>query len=448
MAYYLDNPHKSRLTKLQEWTLYAALLTIPLFRFGSALLGTQSLTPAKIILGLTFGILIVNILIERDIAGILALIQEKTNILILLFLAVTFISLINARYFANEAFQELSLRIKMLIMYFLIIAIIKDRQSLKTAIFVFIIGSIFTTGVGLYELASGKSFFAESYRYGYISQKMAKGLAQTTYGGAGRIQGLYSDPGFHAHAIVIFFGLTIPWLFYSRSKKAKILASILLTCYVMNVIGTGARVGWVSLSISFLVFMLVLRKRYKYIFGPLSVLLVIFVFLALFKTTDAPTFERLQYGKDKSFSWRLDTYRQGIEMVRDHPLLGVGTGNYLAEYHNYLSETPNLSRYFMGWLHNSYLQIWAENGTIGLGVFILFFLTIAFGLLTAYLDALDIEMKALSLGLLTALTGYAVEFSGVPVLGQEPGWIILGLSAAFLSIYRKEREARGNPHLA
>ena len=441
MAYYLNAVTKTRLTKLQELSLFGVLLTIPLFRFGSAILGTQSLTPAKIFLSITFVIWMVNILRDRDIAGILTLIQEKANILILLFLAITFISLINARYFENEAFQELSLRVKMLILYFLIIAIIKDRRSLKAAIFVFIIGSIFTTGVGLYELATGKSFFAESYRYGYISQKMATGLAQTTYGGAGRIQGLYSDPGFHAHAIVIFFGLTVPWLFYARSKKIKILASILITCYVMNVIGTGARVGWVSLAFSFLIFLLVLKHRYKYLVGSLSILLVILVFLALFRTTDAPTFERLQYGKDKSFSWRLDTYRQGIEMVRDHPLLGVGTGNYLAEYHNYLSKTPNLSRYYMGWLHNSYLQIWAENGTIGLGVFLIFFLTIIFGLLTAYLNAVDVEMKALSLGLLTAFSGYAVEFSGVPILGQEPGWIILGLSAALISIFRKEREA-------
>jgi len=440
MAYYLNAVTKTRLAKLQELSLFCVLLTIPLFRFGSAILGTQSLTPAKIFMGITFAIWMVNILWDRDIAGILTLIQEKANILILLFLAITFISLINARYFENEAFQELSLRVKMLILYFLIFAIIKDRRSLKAAIFVFIIGSIFTTGVGLYELATGKSFFAESYRYGYISQKMATGLAQTTYGGAGRVQGLYSDPGFHAHAIVIFFGLTIPWLFYARSKKIKILASILITCYAMNVIGTGARVGWVSLAFSFLIFLLVIKHRYKYVVGPISILLVILIFLALFRTTDAPTFERLQYGKDKSFSWRLDTYRQGIEMVRDHPLLGVGTGNYLAEYHNYLSETPNLSRYFMGWLHNSYLQIWAENGTIGLGVFLIFFLTIFFGLLTAYLNAVDVEMKALSLGLLTAFSGYAVEFSGVPILGQEPGWIILGLSAAFISIFRKERE--------
>lgn len=440
MAYYLNAVTKTRLTKLQELSLFGVLLTIPLFRFGSAILGTQSLTPAKIFLSITFVIWMVNILRDRDIAGILTLIQEKANILILLFLAITFISLINARYFENEAFQELSLRVKMLTLYFIIIAIIKDRRTLKVAIFVFIIGSIFTTGVGLYELVTGKSFFAESYRYGYISQKMATGLAQTTYGGAGRIQGLYSDPGFHAHAIVIFFGLTLPWLFYARSKKIKMLASILITCYVMNVIGTGARVGWASLTFSFLIFLLVLKHRYKYLVGPISILLVILIFLALFRTTDAPTFERLQYGKDKSFSWRLDTYRQGIEMVRDHPLLGVGTGNYLAEYHNYLSVAPNLSRYFMGWLHNSYLQIWAENGTIGLGVFLIFFLTIIFGLLTAYLKAVDVEMKALSLGLLTAFSGYAVEFAGVPILGQEPGWIILGLSAALISIFRKERE--------
>jgi len=373
--------------------------------------------------------------------AIVRLIKEKANIFILFFLALTFISLINTRYFQDETVSEILSRLKMVSLFFVIVAVVTDRRILKIAIVAFILGSLLTTGVGMYEAATGKAFFKETPgKYGIISGTKTKGLVKTTYGEKGRAQGTYSDPGFHAHAMVIFFGLAVPWVFYSRSKKMKFIVGLLVIFYVINVIATGARTGWVSLGAALLIFLIFLRHRFKYTLWVLSIATVIAIFLALSLFPNLPTFARLQFTKDKSYDWRLDTNRQALEMVRDHPLLGVGTGNYMTEYFNYLSETPKLSRYFMGWLHNSYLQIWAENGTIGLLVFCGFFLCVFLGLMTAYLKAADIEMRALSLGLLTAFTGYAVEFSGVPVLDQEPGWAVLGLSVALIAIVRREKK--------
>jgi len=439
MAYYLNSVTKTRLTKLQEWSLFGVLLTIPLFRLGTELLGTQSLTPAKIFLGITVLLWTVNILRSKDTTSILILIREKANILVLVFLAITFISLINARYLEDETVMEISVRVKMLVLYFIIIAIIKDRKTFKIALFTLIIGSLITAGVGLYETFTGNAFFEESFRLADFTQKK-EGLLTTAYSGKGRAQGLYSDAGFHAHAMVIFFGLAVPWIFYARSGKMKILTSILVTCYVVNVIGTGARVGWVSLGCAFFMFLCLFKHRFKYSLWVISFTLLIVIFLASSLIPFIPTFERFHLKGDWSWSWRKDTYRQSIEMVRDHPFLGVGTGNYLTEYHNYLSVRPRLSRQTFGWLHNSYFQIWAENGTIGLFVFIFFFLSIFLGLLTVYLKAADPEMKTLAVSLLTAFTGYAVEFAGVPILGQELGWVVLGLAVALLAIERKERE--------
>jgi putative inorganic carbon (HCO3(-)) transporter len=433
---------KTRLTMLQEISLLGVFLTIPLFRLGNSILGSQTLTPAKILVVITFLLWIANILINRDSKSIATILREKANIFILLFLAITFISLINVRYFIDKTVAEVFLRIKMLTLYFLIPGIIRDRQTLKRAVLVFIISSLLTTGVGLYEMATGEAFFKETPRGGIVAGRMVGGLIRTVYGGAARVQGLYSDAGFHAHAMVIFFGLTLPWLFYGASKKIKIFTGILLISYVMNIIGTGARVGWVSLGCAFLIFLILLRHKHKYILGMICIILVILIFLALSLIPQLPTFVRFEYTKDKSFSWRMDTNELALEMVRDHPILGVGTGNYFTEYHNYLSAKPRLSRYYMGALHNSYLQIWAENGTIGLLIFLSFLLIVFIGLIRAYLNAVDREMKILSLGLLTAFSGFAVEFTGVPVIGQELGWTIFGLSVALITIVKKEKEER------
>lgn len=429
---------KTRLTTLQEFSLFGVFLTISLFRLGTELFGSETLTPAKIFVGMTFMLWMANILINKDSEAIITLMREKANILLLLFLAITFISLINARYFQDETVSETFLRIKMAVLYFLIVGIIKDRRTFKIAFLAFIVGGLLTTGAGLFEFASGNSFLTKSYNL--FLQQEVEGLRHTQYGEAARVQGLYGDPGYHANAIVIFFGLVLPWLFYSTSKVLKISVGIILTCYVLNVIGTGARFGWISLGCSLFVFLLLFKHRYKYSIWVISIASVIILFLGSSLISHVPTFARLQYTKDKAFSWRLETYQQSLDMVRDYPLLGVGTGNYFSEYHNYLRLRPSLSRYHEGWIHNAYLQIWAENGIIGLVIFLLFFLTICLGLLAVYLNAVDLEMKALALGLISAFTGTAVEFSGIPALGQEPGWLLLGLCVALISIDRKERE--------
>ena len=353
---------KTRLTILQEISLFGVFLTIPLFRLGTTLLGSQTLTPAKILVVVTFLFWIANILINRDSKSVITILREKANILILLFLAFTFISLINVRYFRDETVAEVFSRIKMLMLYFLIVGTIRDRQTLKRAVLAFIIGSLLTTGVGLYEMATGKAFFKDTYRFGIETAKKVAGLQQTIYGGAGRVQGLYSDAGFHAHAMVIFFGLALPWLFYGASKKIKIFTGILLMSYVMNIIGTGARVGWVSLGAALFVSMFFLKHKHKYSLWAISLVSIVVIFLAQTLNPHVPTLERLGTKGDISLNYRLETNRLGLEIVRDHPVLGVGTGNYLTEYHNYLSISPGLSRIHYGLLHNSYLQIWAENG--------------------------------------------------------------------------------------
>ena len=439
-----ERPYTSRLVLLQELGLYCILFTIPLFRLGTEITGSASLTPAKIFIGLTFLFWTAHILIERDSGALIFLLKEKATLFMLAFLVITFMSLMFTRYVETETIAELSLRVKTFMLYFLIIGIVHRRRTLKIAIASLLLGSLLTTGVGLYEAATGDSFFQENYRYEFrYTPRGAEttGLMKTTYSGAARVQGLYSDAGYYAHALVIFIGLALPWAVYGRNRNLRILVAVLLSAYIINLIGTGARTGWVALGCSMAVFLLFMKHRHKYTIWAMSVITVIGIFLATTLIPHLPTFERLHLKGSLSWSWRLDTNLQGLEMIRDHPVLGIGTGNYMIEYFNYLENFPSLSRVMMGWLHNSYLQIWIENGTVGLIVFLAFLGTIAMSLARAYYFPADPEMKVLALGFMTTLTGYAVEFSGVPVIGQEMGWLLFGLCVAFISINRRERRA-------
>ncbi len=64
-------------------------------------------------------------------------------------------------------------------------------------------------------------------------------------------------------------------------------------------------------------------------------------------------------------------------MIKDRPLLGSGIGtfkyNSLRYQAEFFSQGDNRSIYPYGFakhVHNEYLQLWAELGIIGLGIFI------------------------------------------------------------------------------
>lgn len=79
--------------------------------------------------------------------------------------------------------------------------------------------------------------------------------------------------------------------------------------------------------------------------------------------------ERWQAGGET----RLGIWLIGLEIVRTHPLLGVGAGNFTHAFPATISElaarNPALDRYHGTWTnaaHNDPLQAWAETGVVGL----------------------------------------------------------------------------------
>ena len=427
---------KLTLDRLQVWGVWAMLFSISLFRLGR-IGGSPNLALVKFC---TLGTLLAwtaNMLISRDGSSILHLIRNESVLLYFLYFGICFVSLIGARYF-DEVPNELLERFKVMLSFLLVVALIRDRQALRWAVIFFVLGTILTTLVGMYELVSGKAFFKTSFRFGVVAQQQAAGLRQTQYSGASRIQGLISDAGLHGYTMVIYMGVILPFFFYAKSITLRLAAAALLLLQFVNLIATGTRSAWLACAVMGGAFFVFLRHRHKtaMLIACLSGGALVFLFLSLFP--QIPTFERLHTKGNVSLDWRADTYYQAVRMACDHPFFGVGTGNYLNEYHNYLQDRPGLSRYYFGWLHNSYLQILAENGLVGFAVFALLWASIMLGLVRTYFRAPDFEMKGYALGLLLAFTGHAVTFSSMPILYQELGGFVMGLAVATAAVAERE----------
>ena len=71
---------------------------------------------------------------------------------------------------------------------------------------------------------------------------------------------------------------------------------------------------------------------------------------------------------------RLAHWQAGLRMFDDHPWLGVGIGNYGANYARY----PQPHWYeALGHAHNVFINFAAETGLLGLATFLVFWIGVA-----------------------------------------------------------------------
>ncbi len=68
--------------------------------------------------------------------------------------------------------------------------------------------------------------------------------------------------------------------------------------------------------------------------------------------------------EESSFTGRMRFYKDALKIIKDHPVIGTGGGGWKTIYKSYQS-----SRYFTTEVHNFFLQLWVETGTIGLLAF-------------------------------------------------------------------------------
>jgi O-antigen ligase len=123
---------------------------------------------------------------------------------------------------------------------------------------------------------------------------------------------------------------------------------------------------------------------------------------------------------------RLEAWRFAADRVVEHPLLGIGPGNFGAAYAPHWRANPGL--HHLSVVHNSYLEIAAELGVPACLAFVAFY-ALAFASIGRRSAAARGD-AALALALRMAMLIAAVAGCFVSVELQAPFWILAGLAAA------------------
>jgi O-antigen ligase len=222
--------------------------------------------------------------------------------------------------------------------------------------------------------------------YGYIQAYFNIGPQSFLRDATLRVYGTFDQPNPYAGYINIPLSISLALLFFGRNWVTRILAG--LTAIFLGVAEylSQSRGGEIALAAALLFIVLagipgirvLMRVLIAVFLGTFLALLAgwipLFVFdpILRFLGVTQITFTNPS-NQDYSTAERLAHWIAGLHMFMDHPVLGVGIGNYPDAYPKYLITIFTNS---LGHAHNYYINIAAETGSIGLIAFLLFLLAV------------------------------------------------------------------------
>lgn len=377
--------------------------------------------------------------------------NSETNLGMFLFILIMSISLIISDYII-VSLKEYLIFFSYFFIYFLIINNIEDRRQFYSLIRLFFITSFI---ISIYTLL---------HYYGIIPYLKEFGPVISTIG----------QKNWISNYLALIFPIIFSFFLLGEIKRNNIFYYLLLSVLYTTLLICQSRGIWISISLTaILAIYIIFRFKLFEVFHKnqkwLVLLLVTFLIITLVYSTDNPlnksstsvpqralsTFDM----DSSSVNVRLLMWKTSLEMIKDKPLFGSGIGTFKINYLDYQAEFIKNNLYYAKYsgkaeeAHNEYLQMGAELGIVGVGLFLVI-LFIFYSLVLNYLKKVNSNKnKIIVLGLIMGITSFLIHSSftfplHVPALGSG-FFIILGLMMVYLkgfsySEFNKLNDGRKN----
>jgi putative inorganic carbon (HCO3(-)) transporter len=253
---------------------------------------------------------------------------------IILFVLALLISLIFSQN-RSDSLSELYKYISGLLL-FLVAASLSEKEKSVT------IRVIVEAGLIISFLAIYQYFFGFRHVLNYLSDNKLSPPFALDYLTRKRVFLPFVTPGILGG----YLAMTIPLLLINKNRFWLMLP-VLLALFFTKSLG-----AFLSLFCALIIYVCVRKKiKMSHLLGLLGLFLLIIIILIWRSGTQKEYIQPIF-----STMMRLNYWKGTLEIIKAHPLVGVGLGNF----------NLKLSRY----AHNSYLQIWAEMGILGLVSFV------------------------------------------------------------------------------
>ncbi|MGH8915446.1 MAG: O-antigen ligase family protein [Acidimicrobiia bacterium] len=248
----------------------------------------------------------------------------------------------------------------------LMVVLIRDLDDLRRVVWTLIVGTSLLALLGIIRSATGD---IPGLLEGF-SQVVTEVADEEVVGV--RIAGPLGDANFFGQLLVVVFPFALERAFRERSRLPMLIAIAATLLIGSAVVLTYSRGALIGIFVATVVALAWIRP------APRKVLVALFVSALVLISTPGQYFERigtigqfLQIGsgsglEDASFQGRTSEMLVGLEMFHDHPLSGVGPGNYPGRYVEYSSALGLDYRLELRQPHSLPIEVAAELGILGL----------------------------------------------------------------------------------
>lgn len=263
-----------------------------------------------------------------------------------------------------------------------------------------------------------------------------------------RIQSTALEPLYFANFLFLPMALVYSFL-VSRSSSMKIIRLLpFFILITLNLVLTVSRGGYLGAIVLGLVISLIYFRRVfrlKFIL-PLLVgvfLVSIFAIRALgFGDVFQINFETFAQHVRNVFSGpayleRIETFEGAKQAWYTSPIIGIGPGQYgpFVASHPYLEPKE-------GWkiVNNEFIELLAETGVLGLGLFLIVLFILFFRSLKAIARAPNPYLKAIMVALFAAFLGVLAQYQTFSILYIMHVWFLIGLMISVQNLILKPSE--------
>lgn len=235
----------------------------------------------------------------------------------------------------------------------------------------------------------------------------------------GLSQGRYTAPGFNENELGIILALSLVMSCYllARNKGPRVIWFIHLPVCVIAICLTGSRGSFISAAVALLIFPLSF-KSFSKTQRKVGILALVLVLASALVIVPPATWDRVGSIHDEisegTLTKRTYIWAAGMDVFRDHPLIGVGAGAFGASVYNKL-DIPYVA-------HNSYLSVLVEVGVIGE----LLFMGLLAALVHAAIGLPKLESRTWTMLLLT----WGVAVLSATWEHRKPTWFLFGMVIA------------------
>lgn len=312
------------------------------------------------------------------------------------------------------AFSELKVFINWILVYFLVTNVVDRRIAYYLFFGAFLLFSLKMSQHGT------RTFVMRGFRF-------------ASWGAAGS-PGWFQNSGEFAIQMCIFLPLSY---YFAQALKERVsrwkyvLLLVVPVTALISVVASSSRGG--QIGAAGVILFMILQSKHR-IRGLVVAGAVLFAMWQVVPPEQKARFDAM--GSDQTSQSRLTYWEDGLEIMNQYPVLGIGYKNWLP-YYNRRYGGQQLS-------HNIFIEAGSELGYAGLVAFLLliggtFYTNLQTRRLSAGLGEWESFFRSAAYGLDAALVGFMISGFFVTVLYYPFFWVNLAMTAALHVAARRER---------